>query len=198
VRESAFDEIFDGQAVFRVLLDCLSRPGTVGQIPSLSWSGTPAGFPSSALAVLKTLCDHRVSFAVGSHENRDAWSAYLALNLGCPSRPVEAADYVLMDGVSFDPGFVSLRRGTPEVPEDSATVLLAVPRISAGPSAGGARIRGPGVKDVAHLGLPGLDPGYVTARESANAFYPQGIDVILLDADGRVAALPRTSRLELG
>lgn len=197
-REAAFDEIFDGQATFRVLLDCMARPGSVGRVPPISYAAVPTGLPPAALTMLKTLCDHRVSFAVGAVAGGGEWTDYLEVNLSCPSRPVAEADYVLMDGAALDPSIATVRRGSLEVPEGSGTVLLGVSRLvdDARGETAVFRLRGPGIRDVTELGIEGLDPRYVEERERCNAFFPMGFDVFLCDREGRVVGIPRTCRME--
>ncbi|MGA2615058.1 MAG: phosphonate C-P lyase system protein PhnH [Spirochaetia bacterium] len=200
VRETAFDEVFDSQATFRVLLDSLSRPGTIRILPLRPYESAPAGFCPPALSILKTMCDHRVSFSVGSSGLRPDWVSYLSMNLATPFRHVDVADYVLFEGERFDADFTRLNRGTPEFPEFSATALLCVGRLSEEGDPGRAgyalRLSGPGVKDAAILSVTGLDPRYLEERSKANMFYPMGIDLLLVDKDGRVAGIPRTSSAE--
>ena len=197
-RETAFDEVFDSQAVFRELLHCLSQPGKVGMVPPRAYDSRPSGFCAPALSILKTLCDHRVSFSIGAASARPDWAAYLEMNLSTAFGGVDTADFVLFDGASYDNDFSRLRRGTPEFPEDSATALLCVGELrEANASATRElRLKGPGVKDVAQLFVSGLDGRYLDERRQANVIYPMGIDLFLVDADGRVAGIPRTSNVE--
>jgi alpha-D-ribose 1-methylphosphonate 5-triphosphate synthase subunit PhnH len=200
VRETAFDEVFDSQATFRVLLDSMSRPGSLRSLPTRRYPSAPNGFCPPVLSILKTVCDHRISFSVGSSERRQDWVSYLVMNLSTPFRPVEEADYVLFNGESFEQDFARLKRGTLEYPERSATALLCVQRLSEAEAAGspGLRVSGPGVTGTGLLAVSGLDARYLEERSKANKFYPMGIDLLLVDADGRVAGLPRTSVVEAG
>jgi alpha-D-ribose 1-methylphosphonate 5-triphosphate synthase subunit PhnH len=197
-RETRFDEVFDSQATFRVLLDSMSRPGSLGSLPARHYPSAPQGFCSPALSILKTMCDHRVCFSVGSSADRREWVDYLALNLSTPFRPVEEADYVLFVGESFEKDFTRLKRGTLEYPERSSTALVCVQRLSDTGAAGGRtlRVSGPGVKGAIMLTVGGLDARYLEERSAANRFYPLGIDLLFVDPDGRVAGLPRTSVVE--
>ncbi len=199
-REVAFDEVFSSQAVFRRLLDALSRPGTIFSLPPVAYTGSPHGFPVSALSVLKTLCDHRVTFSVGRPNERRAWISYLEVNLSTPFRRPEEADFVLFDGAGFDEEFAYLKRGTPEFPERSATALLCVGALAdlsaASDDTRTLHLEGPGVKGRASLFVAGLDGRYIEERARANRFAPMGIDLILIDRDARVAGLPRSTRVD--
>ena len=208
VREGGFDDVFDSQAAFRALLDALSRPGKVRRLPACSYTGAPEGFCPPSLTIMKTLCDHRVSFSLVPRET--ALERYLEVNLAAPYEGVENADYVIFSGSSFDEGFMRLKRGSPEFPESSATALLCVGSLAEGaldtapgttPDAAGPSCRlalsGPGVQDKAFLTVTGFDPRYGEARARTNNVSPMGIDLFLVDTGGRVAGIPRTSVVEI-
>ncbi len=202
LREVGFDEVFDSQATFRALLDSLSSPGKVCQIPRCAYQAPPPGFCPPALSILKTLCDHRVSFSIGGEIARADWIRYLEVNLATPFRIIENADYVMFDGGAYDAGFARMNRGSLEFPESSATALLCVLKVSRdGEDAEGPAcdlvLSGPGVKVQATLSFSGLDPAFAVERQKANRHFPLGVDLFLVDAEGRVAAIPRTSTLEV-
>jgi alpha-D-ribose 1-methylphosphonate 5-triphosphate synthase subunit PhnH len=202
VREAGFDEVFDSQATFRALLDAMSRPGTVRQVPRIMYESPPAGFCRPALSILKTLCDHRVSFSIGEAHTSPEWIRYLEVNLAAPHKTVEKADFVLFDGASYDSGFARVRRGSLEYPESSATALLFIARLSRDPDDSEVPvcelvIEGPGVNGSAHLSVAGLDPAYAAERERANRAFPLGVDLFFVDPEGRVAGVPRTSTVEI-
>jgi len=207
-RETAFDEVFDSQATFRALLDCMARPGTVGELPRADYQAAPHAFCSPALSILKTLVDHRVTFSVAGASGRADWIEYLRLNLSAPFQGPDAADYVLFEGSMYHNDFSRLKLGSLEFPESSATAILSVAALSGRRSAGSPSagtdapscdlsLTGPGVRDRENLAVRGFDPRYVEARARANQLFPMGIDLLLVDANGCVAGLPRTSRVEV-
>lgn len=201
VREVGFDDVFDSQATFRALLEALSRPGKICLLPDRVYRSPPRGFCPPALSILKTLCDHRVSFSLVSGNRTAELSRYLEVNLATPLGDVEKADYVIFDGVTFDEDFMRMKRGTPEFPENSATALVCVARLDEGAAETETaschlRCAGPGVKDAAFLTVTGLDPRYNEARARTNNVSPLGIDLFLVDPGGRVAGIPRTTFVE--
>lgn len=202
MRETAFEDVFDSQRTIRTLLDVLSRPGTVGSLPHAPYQFCPPGFCPPVLSIMKTLCDHRVSFSVGSAENRQQWVRYLEVNLATPFKAVAEAEYAVFDGTVFDADFSLLSRGTLEFPETSTTALISVGGLAGGAekSADAAttlRLSGPGVRSFAFLGVTGLDARYLEERTRANRSYPLGIDLFLVDTSGLVAGIPRTSTVEV-
>jgi alpha-D-ribose 1-methylphosphonate 5-triphosphate synthase subunit PhnH len=202
LREVGFDEVFDSQATFRALLDAMSRPGTIQKIRRITYTASPGGFCRPSLSILKTLCDHRVSFSIGESHATSEWIRYLEVNLSAPYRTVDSADFVLFDGAAYDDGFTRIRRGSLEFPEGSATALLFIARLSAGPDdtegpVCDLTVAGPGVNGRARLSVTGLDPTYVAERKRSNRAFPLGIDLFLVDPDGLVAGVPRTSTVEV-
>lgn len=203
VREVSFDEVFDSQATFRVLLDSMSRPGKICQIPRCGYEAPPAGFCAPALSILKTLCDHRVSFSLGAADAKPEWIRYLEVNLASPFQTIEKADYVLFAGEALANGFARLHTGSLEFPESSATALICVRQLSQTTDTMHGQacrlvLSGPGVKVRARLSAAGLDPGYARERERVNRHFPMGVDLFLLDREGKVAGIPRTSMVEIG
>ena len=89
------------------------------------------------------------------------------------------------------PILAAATRGTELEPELGATVVRVV-------DGRGLRLRvvleGPGVNGTCETSIP-LTPGELAARDEACASYPLGIDLVFVEADGRVAALPRTARI---
>ena len=204
IREVGFNDVFDSQAAFRALLDVLSRPGKVRRLPGCSYTGGPNGLCLPSLTVMKTLCDHRVSFSLVPREA--ALERYLQVNLAAPLEPPERADYVIFNGSAYHEDFMLLKRGSPEFPEGSATALLCVdslvegaldiPVDTRGPSCR-LVLAGPGVQDKSLLTVAGFDPRYGEARARTNNVSPLGIDLFLVDTGGRVAGIPRTTSVEI-
>ena len=82
-----------------------------------------------------------------------------------------------------------------EEPERSATVVVRVDAIGSG--ALRASLSGPGIESVQPLSVDGLDVAALHALIERNAVYPTGIDIVLVDPQGRIACLPRSTRIEL-
>ena len=203
VREAAFHEVRDSQAAFRALLDVLSRPGELRQLPDCGYRAVPPGLCSPALTILKTLCDHRVSFSVGSQGRETELVRYLEVNLAAPFKPVPEADYVVFDGKSFDEDFHRMNVGSAEFPENAATAVVCVSGLAGGDVAAPGQpsctlvLAGPGIADRSVLTVVGLDPRYGEARRAGHARYPLGTDLFFVDPAGRVAGLPRSCRVEV-
>lgn len=184
----------DAQRTFRVLLNAMARPGTVHSLP-LRDGVTPAR------AVCFTLMDFEVSYTVASPGNADteALAQWIALHTGCRRTEIADAAFVLADGPLPHAAWAAVRRGTLAFPDTGATVIYALPAVGHPcPGSDGVRLtlRGPGIETERELILAGLVPAEFAALAHANREYPLGVDAIFLDGAGRVACVPRASRVQ--
>jgi alpha-D-ribose 1-methylphosphonate 5-triphosphate synthase subunit PhnH len=198
----AFDDVFDSQKTFRILLDSMSRPGRCASLPACSHDEIPDDLNPFLVTVLRTLCDNRVSFSFPGGSARAAWIRFLQQNCTAPFMPPERADFVLCEGSRFSADFASVKRGTLEFPQSSATALIAVTRLSeegepAGPAPYRLTLTGPGIKGSTCVVVSGLDRRYGEERARLNHSFPLGVDLILVDEAGRVVCIPRTSGVQV-
>lgn len=192
-----FDPVFGAQATFRIVLDAMARPGTVLQLPAAD-PAVPLPAARFAAAVLQTLLDHEVGFAVAAapddEPERDRITTFVAESTGSRPLPLETADYVLALG-PLPPGLpATLKRGTPAYPDEGATLICLVPPFLAAEAGTPVTLTGPGVPDRRALRLPGLTPADLSSLAAANADPPLGIDLILIDPGGHLTCLPRSTR----
>lgn len=175
--------VHDTRETFRALLDAMSRPGTVGRVPT-----GPAD-----RAVVAALVDHEVSF----HTPDDGLAEALAAEGRYEPAPPTAADIVHARGVP-DWDVRELRRGSLREPSGGATVVYRAGSLEAEPDPGAegttVRLTGPGVpgERVAAVGLP---PGELAALAAAQSTYPRGVDAVVT-AGRRLLAVPRSASLE--
>ena len=193
------------QRAFRILLDSLSRPGTIHTIDAV---GLPPGVPAPLLLPL-ALADVEVGVAVLSGDPDDPWTRFLVDVTG--SRPVpvpDAAIVVLLGGFTAQ-DVLSLRRGTDESPEGGARVAMVCRSLRVLDDADDTEsdaavdgeievtLRGPGVDGSVRLAIAGLPVDVLDALAVANAGFPSGVDTWLVTPDGTVAAVPRSSHLSI-
>jgi alpha-D-ribose 1-methylphosphonate 5-triphosphate synthase subunit PhnH len=183
------------QAVFRVLLESLARPGRVMALPAPVPGGGPGaeagrevgpGVVPLALAVIGS----KVA-VMGA----PSWQARICRATGASSADLAEASLVAIYGTA-DPRAVSrLRRGSAVAPEDGAKVGLACGALTeGGPGETVLELSGPGVPGRTRLGVDGVDREVFDALRAANAMFPAGVDVWLVDERGQVAGLPRSTR----
>jgi alpha-D-ribose 1-methylphosphonate 5-triphosphate synthase subunit PhnH len=181
------------QAVFRVLLGTLARPGRVLELPAAkSGPGTEAGHEVGPGIVPLALAVIGSKVAV---VGAPSWQARICRATGASPTDIAEASLVAIYGAA-DPDLVSrLRRGSAVAPEDGARVGLACGALTEdGPGETTVELSGPGVPGRTRLGVDGVGREVFDALRAANAMFPAGVDVWLVDGRGRVAALPRSAR----
>jgi alpha-D-ribose 1-methylphosphonate 5-triphosphate synthase subunit PhnH len=191
----ALEPVRDTQVTFRVLLDVMARPGTVRPLPVAARDAPVNPWLAAALV---TLLDHEVSLAVEPFDGADRVELFVRQRTATPWAAVEDADFVVASADSLDAGLpLKLRQGTLAYPNDSATLVILVPSLDQARTDGLVlKLAGPGVPAGHTFRVAGLAPALFAARDEV-AEYPRGIDIILIDPAGQVAALPRSTAIEV-
>lgn len=184
------------QAVFRCALEAWSRPGRVQALPAAACAALvpPAPLSPALAALLLTLLDAEVSLWLGPSLDQPLVRAWLAFHTGVrrAGDPAQAR-FVAADAREVDLALWSrLERGSDEVPQDGATLLLDMQSLTTGPS---ITLRGPGIADVQPFASEGLAGAVWQARAADGARYPLGVD-LLLCCGRSVAGVPRSTRIE--
>lgn len=190
------DPVHDTQAVFRTLLDALARPGRIGVIEtvlpaaSASSAGQRAGL--AAFASLLALCDYATPVWLAQPDA--ALAAALRFHAGAPlaDTPAEAAFAYVHDAAALPP-LDTLANGTPESPEQSATVFVRVDSLTGGAP---VTLRGPGIEAAQTIAPTGLPERFWRERAALASLFPCGIDFYLVCGD-RLVGLPRTTQVEM-
>lgn len=188
------DPVFDGQAIFRALMNGFAEPGTLAELGSRVIA--PAPLVPAAAAILAALADGDTPVwmpdAQGDGEGAARW---LRFQTGAPitTDPAVAAFALLSKG--DDPaGWPRFPIGTPDYPDRAATLLLPVAGWTGGPS---LLLTGPGIateRRIAPVGLPG---DFVAAMQENRAAFPLGFDLVLVCGTAALS-LPRSTRIREG
>ena len=181
------DPVHDAQIAFRAVLDALSRPGrpfAVGQpVPGLALGAAMAH-------VLLALTDGDT--AVWWQPADLAAASWLRFHTGArqAALPADAAFAVLTSAAGLPP-LAAFAAGSAEAPERSATLLLEVTSLDAGPA---VEWRGPGIQETQTVRLAGLPDDFWVQWQANHASFPQGVDIVFTCA-GVALGLPRTTRV---
>ncbi len=190
----SFNPVADSQAIFRVLLNAMARPGTVALLPATD-PRCPLEAGQALAALAQTLLDHEVTFAVDSAlPQAEAFTHYLTTTTG--SRPAEhrEADYFFAPGPLEAGRLNTLKRGVLAFPDEGATAIILTSTFASEPDTHDT-LQGPGIAATLVTNLAGLSQENLTERDQANSELPRGIDLILVDPSGHVVCLPRTTRI---
>jgi alpha-D-ribose 1-methylphosphonate 5-triphosphate synthase subunit PhnH len=191
VRRGLADPVTDGQAIFRAVLEAMARPGRVVEVPATA--EVPPPLDPAAAAVCLALVDLETPLWLDGPARTAEVLEYVRFHCGAPVVDAPgAARFALVVDASSAPPLAAFAQGTDEEPERSATVILQVAELAAGQ---GSRLAGPGIAGEARLRVEGLTAAVWSQLRDNHAAFPRGIDLVLV-AGSRLAALPRTTRVE--
>lgn len=181
------DPVHDAQTAFRAVLEALSRPGrrvAIGQ-PVRDLALSPA-----MAHLLLTLTDDDT--AVWWQQSDRAAADWLRFHTGASlaGTPADAAFAVLTSAAGMPP-LAAFAAGSVEAPERSATLLLEVASLDAGPA---VEWRGPGILGMQTVRIAGLPDDFWAQWHANHASFPQGVDIVFTCA-GVALGLPRTTRV---
>jgi len=187
------DPVQDAQRCFRAVLDAMARPGRIHRVSGPAAPPPPLG--EAAAALLLTLADADTPIWSDAGATVEAW---LRFHAGCPicTEPSAAA---LLLATGTPPALALLEAGSDEEPQRGATLIMAVAALAEAAPAGAPiwRLTGPGIEHVHRLSVTGVPADFAAQWAANHVRFPRGIDVVFCAGD-RLAALPRTTRLELG
>jgi alpha-D-ribose 1-methylphosphonate 5-triphosphate synthase subunit PhnH len=195
-KELLYDSVFDAQEHYRLLLDCMARPGELRTLTAPDIH-PPEGIHAGAALVGFALLNADASFhAAGT--GADAVASYLRENTDAVVTDVPEADFIFMEGGTADAAALIARArvGTLPYPEQGATIVISVTDLGRGECT--IVLRGPGIASENTLHISGLHIDILEAVQQQNEEFPLGIDLILADLQGKIAAIPRSSRVRWG
>lgn len=191
VRPGLQDPTLDAQKIFRVLLEGVSHPGRILDMPPI-FDASPPGLDPAAAAVCLTLLDGDTLFWTDEDGSSPILS-WLRFHCGCPvvENPGQA-HFGLALAADRLPALEAFRPGTDEAPETAATVILQVASLAPD---GGPILSGPGIPHRRRLEVAGLPPGFWDQRRRICEAFPLGLDIIFI-CGAQLAVLPRSTRVD--
>lgn len=184
MRAGFAEPVFGAQAAFRAAMEATARPGSIQALAALP--DAPPGLEPAAAALLLALADDTTPLWTDAGAEARGW---LAFHTGAPAAAPEGAAFLL--ATAAPPPLEALLLGTDEAPQEGATLVVQVAALHEG---GAWSLQGPGIRDVAWLGVDGLPPGFLAARAALVPLAPRGLDIILC-CGARLVALPRSTRI---
>lgn len=193
------DPVHAAQQTFRAVLEAMSRPGRVLELPANALRGLHGpGLSPGLTAVLLSLLDAEVELWLAPGVGLPSALGYLRFHTGVrPARQVEQAAFVVTTAAQATPDlWQRVHQGSDGAPQDGATLVVDVPSLEAGVASPWLRLSGPGIAGEHRLHVGGLDAAFWSARAALGSGFPRGVELIL--CCGRaIAALPRTTRIAL-
>lgn len=184
------EPVFESQATFKLLMDCMARPGTIGSIRAPSTPPAPMGAGAGAIAL--TLCDHDTPVYLSPAMIEGGVQGWLAFQTGAlvTGERTEAAFAFFERGAAL-PAFSTFSAGTQEYPDRSTTAIIELPSLTGGAE---LRLTGPGIDGEAVIAPAGLPPHFESMWRENAALYPRGVDVVLVSGSD-ILCLPRTTKI---
>lgn len=178
-----FDQVFDSQKLYRILLDAFANPGR--EISIRQFADKMYGTHPDFLAVAMTLLDNEVSFYTCGEKELAEQITSLTLSR---EETVEEADFLFVPDVKQLADLMEkVKCGTLKDPQKSATLFLRAD----GTERKYFRLMGPGVPTEDCKWLPAAAEYALKIRAQQEYEYPQGVDLVLITEDGLLSALPR-------
>ena len=184
------DLIHDSQTTFRVLLESLSRPGTVNSITVKLTP--PSGLNIACAAACLTLLDleTQVWLQPGLDEKIKNW---LLFHTGCRfTEDSSQADFAVIWNLDSMPDLSEFKLGTPVYPENSTTLIVQVANCDRA-TANHKLLKGAGING--QIAMPiALSDSFWQQWQQNHHSYPLGVDIYFFWED-KVIGLPHTSTL---
>lgn len=191
--QKGFADPVDGAGqTFRVILDVLARPGTIGEITGPA--ETPKGLYNSAAALVLTLADYATPVWLPPSLSTDAITSYIRFHTSAPiTLDPEQAAFAVLSTESDDFDVDAFHPGTQQYPDRSTTVILHIDELDVGDS---VTLSGPGIDGSTTFKASGLPTNFWAEMQKNNAKFPLGVDVILA-VPGKIAAIPRSTMIKV-
>lgn len=184
------EPVYDSQAVFRLLMDGMARPGTVKTVSIDVGQPTPLGRAAGAIAL--TVCDADTPVWLQPATAKSAAAEWIVFHTGATiiAEKAEARFAFLTAGSPpCSPGLFSA--GTQEYPDRSTTLVIEVESFASGKT---MTLSGPGIKTPLTATVAGLPDIFLSFWADNRGLFPRGVDVILTAGD-RLLCLPRTTTI---
>lgn len=183
--------VYEAQSVFRVLMDCMARPGSIGRIEPRTAPPPPLGGAAGAVAL--TLVDHDTPVWLTAGLAKSGLPQWLAFHTGATvPHDKPSAAFAFVEKGAVLPAFSLFAQGTAEYPDRSATLVVEIEALNGGRP---LRLRGPGIKKEMVIEPAGLSETFLPFWAENHRLFPRGIDVVLV-ADNDVLCLPRTTTIK--
>ena len=179
----SFDEVFDGQKVFRTILEGMSNPGRILSISEQAEKlyGDDAAF----LALAITLLDNEVSFFACENAGLSENIPLLTLS---SETDMENADYIFVnDSEMLEEIFEKAKIGSLADPQQSATIFIKT-------ELGGdneLKLYGSGIDKEISLFVSDVVYRAVNLRDKQRYEYPQGVDMVFVSKESNILCIPR-------
>ena len=184
------DPVFEAQSTFKILMDCMARPGTVATLSAPSTPPVPMGPGAGAIAL--TLCDHDTPVYLSPALMEAGVQGWLAFQTGSLLTEDRAdAAFAFFEKGAVLPALSTFSMGSQEYPDRSTTIVAELPALAGGSP---LALSGPGIDGEIIAAPQGLPPHFENMWRENAALYPRGVDLVLVSGVD-ILCLPRTTAI---
>lgn len=191
------DLVHDIGGSYRELVNANSYPGEVRSIAKYENKMTlELPFYKGIASFIYMLLDAEVTYAVVGNEEEGAASELISRLTYGKAVEVHQADFIFIlssaSQMAKQSAFEQAKVGTLIDPHLSATLICEVDCVNKGRA---YDLNGPGIYEINTIYLDFFE-GWSKIRQVKNKEFPLGIDMIFIDEDSNLLALPRTTQLK--
>jgi alpha-D-ribose 1-methylphosphonate 5-triphosphate synthase subunit PhnH len=186
------DPVHDLQRVFRKILGAAASPGAIVELSEeAALLDLVLPLNKGILLVALALMDAETSFFASSANSSSQTEAISHMTYAKSAYPDEADFVFVLGKEGVAEAMAAAKPGTLIDPHLGATLVIEVESLDGD---GALVLTGPGIESSARIGIR-PDPSWISARDSKNAEFPLGVDLILVDSRYRLTSIPRTTRM---
>ena len=180
----------ESQRVFRGVLDAFAHPGRIVTLADAP--AAPGRLCRATAAFLLTLADGDTSLWLAPELDQPEVRDFVRFHAGVPI--VEGREEAVFAVLAHDQPLLldAFSVGTDAYPDRSATLVIEVPVLGAGPA---RTWRGPGIDGSIGVSVAGLDDGFWLDWAANHGLFPCGVDVVFASGS-QLLALPRGIAVE--
>lgn len=187
-----FDYVHDIQSTYRKVLECFSYPGRILSLKEelQDYEGEEGSFCGTQ-AFMRMLLDSDVSFHIV--DNKEVGNKISQITYS-KQKALGEADYVFLlanENHMLDKVIEAVKLGTLQNPHLGATIVVECEHIG---NKEELVLNGPGIKSQNYVSFE-MGDAWITARNEKNREYPLGVDMVFIDKENRLVALPRTTQV---
>lgn len=179
----------DSHACFRILLQAMSRPGTLYRQPE----PCPQDARDGVLRFLATIIDAQVGCCLIDPDPQ--FARHLKELARSEGVAAEQADFLIALQGDSRGHLANAKRGRSDFPDQGATVVYLVERLESGCHNGGIVLSGPGIETTQIIDIIGLGSMELNCLREVNSEFPLGVDAIFFDRRGGLMCIPRSTTI---
>ena len=191
----SLDLVHDIQAVYRKIIDAISRPGLIRNIKDQADKvDMEIGCLNSTVVLALMLFDTEVTFKVISEREAEVTRLINQLTYA-KTTDIERADFILVlkdaKPEDFERAIRAAYPGDLMDPHKSATIIFEADLLSREQD---VILTGPGIEEENYIKIK-TTHNWIELRVEKNVEYPLGIDFIFIDPEANLMCIPRTTRI---